>query len=198
METLGTIDEATSALGLARAQIADPAVGEAILALQRDLYLLMAELASPPENYEQLGFRITAEHLARLDGVLEDYRARTRIGHQFIIPGATVAGAALDLARTIVRRGERQVARLLHDGVIGNAEVLSKHHCRVLIAGSVLYGLGLAGMALATSPFVFTLTAGVLLGAAQAGTTYAVIGAISALNAPPSTALRARVSVSIA
>ncbi|MBK8070677.1 MAG: MFS transporter [Ramlibacter sp.] len=46
---------------------------------------------------------------------------------------------------------------------------------RVLIAGSVLYGLGLAGMALATSPFVFTLTAGVLLGAAQAGTTYAVI-----------------------
>ncbi len=124
METLGTIDEATSALGLARAQIADPAVGEAILALQRDLYLLMAELASPPENYEQLGFRITAEHLARLDGVLEDYRARTRIGHQFIIPGATVAGAALDLARTIVRRGERQVARLLHDGVIGNAEVL--------------------------------------------------------------------------
>ncbi len=46
---------------------------------------------------------------------------------------------------------------------------------RVLIAGSVLYGLGLAGMALATSPFIFTLTAGVLLAAAQAGTTYAVI-----------------------
>jgi MFS family permease len=46
---------------------------------------------------------------------------------------------------------------------------------RVLIGGSILYGLGLAGMALATSPFVFTLTAGVLLGAAQAGTTYAVI-----------------------
>jgi MFS family permease len=46
---------------------------------------------------------------------------------------------------------------------------------RVLIGGAVLYGLGLAGMALATSPLVFTLTAGVLLGAAQAGTTYAVV-----------------------
>jgi MFS family permease len=46
---------------------------------------------------------------------------------------------------------------------------------RVLIGGALLYGAGLAGMALATSPFVFTLTAGVLLGAAQAGTTYAVV-----------------------
>ena len=46
---------------------------------------------------------------------------------------------------------------------------------RVLIGGALLYGAGLAGMALAPTPFVFTLTAGVLLGAAQAGTTYAVV-----------------------
>ena len=46
---------------------------------------------------------------------------------------------------------------------------------RVLIGGSVLYGLGLAGMALSPTPFVFMLTAGILIGAAQAGTTYAVI-----------------------
>ena len=124
MEALGAVDEATSALGLARAHLADPAVGEAIRGVQQDLYLLMAELASPPEHYAQLGFRITAEHLAQVDALLEDYRARTTIGNQFIIPGATVAGATLDLARTIVRRGERQVARLLHDGEIGNQEVL--------------------------------------------------------------------------
>ena len=124
MEALGAIDEATSALGLARAQMGDAAAGATILALQQDLYLLMAELATPAEHYERLGFRITTDHLAKLDGVLEDFRARTRIGHQFIIPGASVGGAALDLARTIIRRGERQVARLLHDGEIGNAEVL--------------------------------------------------------------------------
>src|SRR5436190_1154319 len=83
----------TSALGLARAQLDDEAVGGVILALQQDLYLLMAELATPPEHYERLGFRVTAEHLAKIDGVLEDFRARTRIGHQFIIPGASVGGA---------------------------------------------------------------------------------------------------------
>ncbi|MEO7391157.1 MAG: MFS transporter [Ramlibacter sp.] len=57
---------------------------------------------------------------------------------------------------------------------------------RVLIGGSVLYGLGLAGMALATNPFVFTLTAGVLLGAAQAGTTYAVVYGIIGRQIDPS------------
>lgn len=124
MEALGAIDEATSALGLARAQLGDPAVGGVIVALQQDLYLLMAELATPAEQYERLGFRITADHLAKLDGVLEDFRSRTRIGNQFIIPGASVGGAALDLARTIIRRGERQVARLLHDGEVGNGEML--------------------------------------------------------------------------
>jgi cob(I)alamin adenosyltransferase len=124
MEALGAIDEATSALGLARAQATEPEVREVILALQRDLYLLMGELATPPENYEQVGLRITADHLATIDGQLEAFKARVQIGNQFIIPGATVAGAALDLARTIVRRGERAVARLLHEGTIGNRDTL--------------------------------------------------------------------------
>ncbi len=124
METIGTIDEATSALGLARAQVTATDLADAIHALQRDLYLLMGELATPPENYEQMGLRVTAVHVAKLDTTLEEFRARVQIGNQFIIPGATVAGAALDLARTIVRRGERDAARLLHDGTIANAEVL--------------------------------------------------------------------------
>lgn len=124
METIGTIDEATSALGLARAQVTATDLADAIDALQRDLYLLMGELATPPENYEQMGLRVTAVHVAKLDTTLEEFRARVQIGNQFIIPGATVAGAALDLARTIVRRGERDAARLLHDGTIANAEVL--------------------------------------------------------------------------
>ena len=67
METIGTLDEATSALGLARAQVTAPGVAETIHALQRDLYLLMGELATPPENYEQMGLRITAADVARLD-----------------------------------------------------------------------------------------------------------------------------------
>lgn len=124
IEAGGTLDEATSALGLARAQADAEDVRAVILAVQQDLYLLMAELATPPEHYEKLGFRITTAHVAKLDGLLEEYKGRVEIGNQFIIPGATVAGAALDLARTIVRRGERAAARLLHDGTIANPEVL--------------------------------------------------------------------------
>ena len=124
METIGTLDEATSALGLARAQVTATGVADTIHTLQRDLYLLMGELATPPENYEQVGLRITAEQVTALDTTLEQFRARVTIGNQFIIPGATVAGAALDLARAIIRRGERDAARLLHDGTIANGEVL--------------------------------------------------------------------------
>ena len=58
---------------------------------------------------------------------------------------------------------------------------------RVLIGGSVLYGLGLAGMALSTHPLVFSLTAGVLIGAAQAGTTYAVVYGIIGRQIDPDT-----------
>jgi len=124
MEAIGALDEATSAIGLARAQVTHPEIGAALHALQRDLYLLMGELATPAENQEQVGLRMTAEDVARLDTTLETFRARVRIANQFIIPGATVGGAALDLARAVVRRGERAVARLLHEGLIANAELL--------------------------------------------------------------------------
>jgi cob(I)alamin adenosyltransferase len=67
---------------------------------------------------------MTAADVARLDTTLETFRAQVRIANQFIIPGATVGGAALDLARAVVRRGERAVARLLHEGLIANADLL--------------------------------------------------------------------------
>jgi cob(I)alamin adenosyltransferase len=123
-ETYGTIDEATSALGLARAQTGDPALKERIHAIQRDLYILMAELATPPENYAKVDFKITAEHVARLDDQSEALKAEVEIGKQFIVPGGTMVGAFLDFARTIVRRGERQVARLYHEGDVTNPEAL--------------------------------------------------------------------------
>lgn len=124
MEALGALDEATSALGLARASAAEADVREAVHQVQQDLYLLMAELATPPENYERLGLRITAEHVAGVEEQIEAFKGRVEIGNVFIIPGASVGGAALDLARAIVRRGERAAVKLRHDGVIANDEVL--------------------------------------------------------------------------
>jgi cob(I)alamin adenosyltransferase len=123
-DTFGTVDEATSALGLARAMANDPKVKQIIYQIQQELYLLMGELATPPENYEKMGLRMTIEHVQRLEQVEEQLKREVEIPNKFIIPGDTLDGAALDLARTIIRRAERMAVKLLHDGVIQNNEVV--------------------------------------------------------------------------
>jgi cob(I)alamin adenosyltransferase len=123
-ETFGTVDEATSALGLARATTEDARAREIILHMQRDLYVLMAELATPPENLRALGMQIAAEHVAWLESIEEELKAAVVIPNKFIIPGDTLDGAALDLARTIIRRAERLAVRLLHEGVTQNGDLL--------------------------------------------------------------------------
>jgi cob(I)alamin adenosyltransferase len=123
-DTFGTVDEATSALGLARAMAKDPRVKEIIYHIQQELYLLMGELATPPENYEKMGLRMTREHVEALELLEEELKREVDIPNKFIIPGDTLDGAALDLARTIIRRAERMAVKLLHDEVIQNAEVV--------------------------------------------------------------------------
>src|SRR6266581_5704940 len=106
-DTFGTVDEATSALGLARALAQEPKVKEIIYRIQNELYLLMAELATTPGNYEKMGFRMTVEHVQWLEQTEEALKQEVEIPNKFIIPGDTLDGAALDLARTIIRRAER-------------------------------------------------------------------------------------------
>jgi cob(I)alamin adenosyltransferase len=122
-DTFGTVDEATSALGLARALTADAEARELILHVQRDLYVLMAELATPPEHLEAVGMRVTAEHIRWLEATEEDLKQRVAIPNKFVIPGDTADGAALDVARTIIRRAERMAVKLWHDGVIANGDI---------------------------------------------------------------------------
>jgi cob(I)alamin adenosyltransferase len=123
-DTFGTVDEATSALGLARAVAQDQKVKEIILRVQQELYLLMGELATPPENYEKMGLRMTREHVEWLEQIEGELKQEVEIPNKFIIPGDTLDGAALDLARTIIRRAERMAVKLLHDGIIENTEVI--------------------------------------------------------------------------
>jgi cob(I)alamin adenosyltransferase len=122
-ETFGTVDEATSALGLARAATGDARAREIILRMQRDLYVLMAELATPPENLQALGMQITPEHVVWLESIEDELKAAVAIPNKFIIPGDTLDGAALDVARTVIRRAERLAVRLLHEGVIQNGDL---------------------------------------------------------------------------
>jgi cob(I)alamin adenosyltransferase len=123
-EAFGAVDEATSALGMARAATNDPTVHETILRMQQDLYVLMAELATPPENQAAVGMRVAPEQVAWLDGLEARLKQEVEIPNKFIIPGDSVVGAALDLARTIIRRSERLVARLTHEGAVENPDVL--------------------------------------------------------------------------
>src|SRR5947209_20557783 len=73
-DTFGTVNEATSALRLARAMAQDPKVKQIIYRIQQELYLLMGELATPPENYEKMGLRMTVEHVQRLEQVEESLK----------------------------------------------------------------------------------------------------------------------------
>ena len=123
-DAFGTVDEATSALGIARAQATQERVGTAVLAMQRDLYVLMADLATPPQHRSAVGVQITVEHVQALEKLEEDLKAEVVIPNRFIIPGDTVEGAALDFARTVIRRAERMVAKLVHDGTVSNVETL--------------------------------------------------------------------------
>ncbi|HEV8633600.1 MAG TPA: cob(I)yrinic acid a,c-diamide adenosyltransferase [Chloroflexota bacterium] len=124
VEACGTLDEATGALGLARAQTPVTRVREVIERLQRELYLLMAELATMPEAYDKLGRRIGPAHVAALEALQSELKREVEIPRAFVVPGATVSSAAIDLARAIVRRAERVVAKLVHDREIPNPETL--------------------------------------------------------------------------
>ncbi len=122
-EALGTIDEATACLGLARSLCQTEAVREVVIQTQRHLYGLMAEVAATPENADR--FRsIGAAEVRWLEEHVEAFSRVTRIPKEFILPGDSTAGAALDVARTVIRRAERRVAGLLHEGRVQNTELL--------------------------------------------------------------------------
>jgi cob(I)alamin adenosyltransferase len=123
-EAFGTLDEATSALGLARSVCDVEDVRTWIYELQQGLYKLMAELATPLSEAGKVPFKMEEADVARLDAISAVLKSKVEIGKVFIIPGSSTCGAALDLARTIVRRGERLVARLVHDGEVTNPHVL--------------------------------------------------------------------------
>jgi len=123
LEAVGTLDEANAALGLARSICQALESSEILLTVQRDLYSLMAEVAATPENAEK--FRsIDHSRVSWLEtqiGVLEQSVSPT---NEFIVPGDSPSGAALDLARTIVRRAERRLTSLQLSGELENPDLL--------------------------------------------------------------------------
>ena len=130
IDSYGTIDEANSALGVARSLCGsdDGELATDILGLQRDLFVAGAELAAAPEAADRLEdgtSRVTADMVAALEPAIDRYMDRVELPPKFVIPGGTPLSGALDLARSILRRAERRVAALDQAGELASPVVLS-------------------------------------------------------------------------
>ena len=128
-EAYGAVDEAGSALGVARAlcEGGDAEVAEDVLRVQRELFVAGAELATAPEAGERLEdgvSRITDEMVDALDGMIDRYMDRVSLPPKFVIPGGTRLSAQLDVARAVLRRAERRTVALRDEQGLASEAVL--------------------------------------------------------------------------
>lgn len=113
----GTTDEAVAALGLARALTPNETMKADILTLQRELFVVGADLATNPTQRGKLEPEVSLVNqrmVERLERRIDDLVKEHPLPNEFIVPGANPASAAIDLARSVVRRAEREVVALEH------------------------------------------------------------------------------------
>jgi cob(I)alamin adenosyltransferase len=129
-EAYGSLDEANSALGVARslAKRDDRAdVHDSLLELQQNLFVAGAELATSPEAAERLEggiSRITDEMVDSVEAEIDRYMDQVDLPPHFVIPGGTELSAALDVARSAIRRAERRVVELRDSDGLASDTVL--------------------------------------------------------------------------
>lgn len=111
IEVNGAVDEAQAALGWARSlSESGGRLNELLVSLERDLWVLMAEVATMPENRHKLvagKSLVTTAMVSRLEAAIDELATETTMPSEFVVPGENQVSAALDVARTIVRRAER-------------------------------------------------------------------------------------------
>ncbi|RLT49133.1 MAG: cob(I)yrinic acid a,c-diamide adenosyltransferase [Candidatus Limnocylindrus sp. ZSMar2m-chloro-G89] len=133
-EAYGTVDEATAALGMARAELIGlggagiAALDETILSIQRDLFVVGAELATNPDAWSRLEdgrTKVSPKMLARINALLATTEAAIVFPKDFVIPGSSKASSAIELARTIIRRAERWCVTLGREGLLPGEHLLA-------------------------------------------------------------------------
>lgn len=122
-DAYGTIDEAQAVLGVFRAADCQPRTRELLIRIQRDLYLMMGELAVA-DSVTLPTHKIDQSDVDWLENAAAEIGEATGKLLDFVLPGDTASGAAAHVARTVVRRAERKVARLHHDGTLKNPFIL--------------------------------------------------------------------------
>ena len=126
-EAYGSTDHAVSAIGLARALSDDDRVKEVLLQVQREMFMIGAELATDTANRHHLleHFQIISEqHVTRLESLIDDLNTEIELPPNFIIPGASAGSAAIDVARTQTRAAERRVIELRNEGMLPNTQIM--------------------------------------------------------------------------
>ncbi len=124
VEAYGTIDELNAFLGMARSLCDDEWINRVLERLQRETFVVGAELATPGEQLHKLKTRVDSAMIATLDSEVQEIEALPNVLGDWALPGATQAGAAIDVARVVCRRAERCVVRLSDNGALSNSEVL--------------------------------------------------------------------------
>jgi cob(I)alamin adenosyltransferase len=129
VDAYGRIDELTATLGLARSISTDKFLSDKILAAQKDLMVVMGELATAPEDRERYikdGFHLTTpEMVDRITAIIFDLeKDKSLYPKDWVIPGGTAVSAALDFARATCRRAERHIAAFSADEKDSNPEIL--------------------------------------------------------------------------
>ncbi len=124
VEAYGTLDELNSFLGFARANCDDAGINAILEQLQRETFIVGAELATPAEQLEKLKTRVTPAMTAALETHIAEVEQLPNVLSDWALPGATRASAAIDVARVIARRAERYAVRLSEADGVTNGEVL--------------------------------------------------------------------------
>jgi len=125
----GAVDEAVAAIGLARAECeARSELGDLLVRLQRELFVVGAELATAPENRSKLAdgtTRVTREMVSALEPIIDDVTTRFDAPQEFVLPGENRIAAALDVARSVVRRAERECVAAAGQGWLDDSHVVA-------------------------------------------------------------------------
>jgi len=128
VEAYGSVDELNAAIGLARAASAHDFVKNNLLPIQRDLVILMGELATGVEDlarYVKDGYSLVVPEMTmKLDALVKEIESQKVAFKGWATPGASLPAAALDVARTVCRRAERRVCALHETGQLQNAEII--------------------------------------------------------------------------
>jgi cob(I)alamin adenosyltransferase len=126
-EAYGSVDEAVAALGLARALVENDELRTFVLSIQRDLFVVGADLATNPDRRSRLKpgeSLVTADMVERLEREIDQIVAAHPLPDYFIVPGSDAGSAALDVARAAVRRAERRCVQMREAGGVVSDEAL--------------------------------------------------------------------------